>query len=503
MHLREHLLGLLFHCAGATQTVDTHGTCGARMELAAHVQGSRTRVPPGAPKVSAVPTASDTIGHPNALEESENLEALLDLEDLNELDALEGELGGVANRRRPPSFRGFATSTFRLYLADRDAGLPNEQLLLESEAEISADLAPNVRMVLRPWFLVDALNSTLVRYEPLEWYVEYWRGNWDIGAGQFLTSFGVADILQPTDVFNRKDYGSDILRPRKRGDLGVRARYVFWEDGVIGQPTISAYVRLLWRPTVFPHETSRSFLGSEGTVLDRPERPPYGESILAVLRMDHTVNGRAARADVQYVVSRGPEGIPVFAPSASEPSSTVIVPQYFAAWVAGAGFRLVPTTPGWSKFTFRAEAAAHIPYPIETVELAFLPDPYLQYVAGLNVTLDRGPHNVTITAEYAGENFANDPTKLLRPFDSDIALGVTWSAGDAARTSLTQLVAVDVRNGETIIDGTIQRQLRFIHEGLGLSLGWRGVIPSRRTDPTLLALLPNESRLEARLSFAF
>ena len=111
--------------------------------------------------------------------------------------------------------------------------------------------------------------------------------------------------------------------------------------------------------------------------------------------------------------------------------------------------------------------------------------------------------DVVLTLEYAGEQGPTDVAALLRPFDSDVATRIAWSARDFSRTKLEARAVVDVTNGELIAEGSASRQLRFIHDDLKLEVGGRYLRPAT-SEPTLLSGLPlDNSRVHARLQFDF
>ena len=110
---------------------------------------------------------------------------------------------------------------------------------------------------------------------------------------------------------------------------------------------------------------------------------------------------------------------------------------------------------------------------------------------------------VMLTLEYAGEVGSGDAASRFRPFDSDVAGRIAWSAGDFARTGLETRGIFDVRNGEIIVEALAARQLRFIHDDLKAEVGGR-YLRAAPNDTTLLSGFPtNNSQVHARLQFDF
>ena len=172
----------------------------------------------------------------------------------------------------------------------------------------------------------------------------------------------------------------------------------------------------------------------------------------------------------------------------------------------------MPEAAGWSKFTLKAELAFKKPYDFSRYTGPDInsthrpPGQYFQYVTGFDrsfagVFWDKD--ELVLTLEYAGEQGPKDAAALLRPFDSDVAARIAWSARGFARTKVEARGVVDVRNGEVIAEAFVSRQLRLIHDDLKLELGGRYLRPAS-AEATLLAAFPqNNSRLHARAQFDF
>ena len=438
---------------------------------------------------------------------------------LDQLDALD-ELDSITETQQPGQdglrierFKGFAAEELRVFPWDRGGPGNDQQLLTELQLELGLHLIGNLSAFVRPWLLVDALDTELLRYEPLEAYLAYDARDWDLALGQFVENWGIADAFNPIDVFNRRDYAVDLLDPPRRGELGARVRAFLPGGELIDQPTLSAYLVRWWRRTEFPSADNRFSVG-QGAVAFDPERgqEPHGvESLLWALRFDHTLSSAPVAADVQYLVARGPERLPRFAPLLTAAESPLLVPVYHGSWTLGAGFRAVPTASWWSEFTFKAELVYKRPYSFDrgfptlpgAEANADTPGDYVQYVVGFDRVFNpifAAHDRVTLTAEYLGEHGARDPASQLRLFDHDVALRLFWQAGDFPRTSVELGAIVDVSDGEWLAEAEIGRQLRVLHDDLRLELGARHI---RAADGGLWSLFPNNSSITSRLQFDF
>ncbi len=434
----------------------------------------------------------------------DELDSLDGLDELDALDALdEDSAGGQASWFR--SFGGFLSSESRIYAKARRNGQNGENIYLELEAEIDLQPLPGLQLYVQPWFLLDALDTDLLRYEPLQAYLEYSGDSWDVRAGQFIESWGIADTFNPVDVLNRRDLATLILDPKVRGELGGRFRYHFDGGEVIGQPSLSVYLMPLYRRTPLPTHSSRYAFSQTGATLRRDswQRPELADALFLAARLEHTLNTQLLSADVQYLFARGPDRAPTFVQGLDD-SGPFFVPQSFGTMVVGGGFRAIPNLPWWSKLTFKAEVVYKAPYELDTLT-AELPDSYWQYAFGFDRQISgllADNDQLTLTVEYVGEQGASDITAQFRPFQSDIVFRGFWEAGDFARSSLEVRAIVDLETGELIFEGLARSQLRFIHDDLSLLLGAQ-VIDASESQDSFFAIFPNNSNFRARLRFDF
>ena len=442
-------------------------------------------------------------------------------EDFSDLDDLDAELSGLESgggeSSRGPSlekFSGFIAEEIRVYPVERGLGQNDQQLLTESQLEFDLRIIGGLSLEVTPWFLIDALDTELLRYEPLEAYLIYRAENWDILAGQFIESWGIADTYNPLDGLNRRDLGVDIFGAPVRGEFGARVRWTLPSGKVLGEPTFGIYTIPVWRKTDFPTEDQRFSFSTPGSVLltDETSGPAGVDRILNAFRFDSTLSTNVVSADVQVLASRGPERTPLIGVVPQADGRLGFVPQYYGLWTMGGGFRAVPEFDGWSKFTLKGEVAYKRSYVFSDftgpgqVDLTVKPEDYVQFVGGVDrsfVNLFIEQDELTLTLEYAGEAGADDAATLFRPFNADLALRAHWSAGDFARSSLEMRGIIDVKNGEIIAEGVAARQLRFIHDDLKLQISGR-YLRSSEQDGSVLSFFPtNNSSLSGRLQFDF
>jgi hypothetical protein len=305
---------------------------------------------------AAAPLAEDNAssgeqGGPASMgsEALDDLDGLDDLDALDGLDTLDGGGGGSTGERRIRlhQYRYFAAVEVRSYLVDRDLPSNDEQLLLDTELELDFRFAKRMKLFLRPRFLIDGLDTELMRFEPLEGYLAYEGSRTGVKLGQFIENWGVAEVNNPLDVLNRRDFGVKFLDPPRLGELGVRLTQSFDGGKVVDQPTLSAYFMPLFRPALLPTEQSRWRPVAAGVDF-RPGlgfEPSGAEQMFGALRFEHTLNTRPFNADVSYLVSHGPERFPYFLP-VQGPVGVDFIPVYYGVTVAGLGMRAVPNTVG-------------------------------------------------------------------------------------------------------------------------------------------------------------
>lgn len=436
-------------------------------------------------------------------DELDDLGGLDDLDALDELDALEGG-GGAGERSLVKHFRGEIATEFRTYPLERGGPRNDEQVFITTELELDVHLGGNVSLTFRPRFLIDTLDTGVTRFEPFAGYLQYVTEKADVRAGQFVDNWGIADAFNPLDVLNRRDYASDIIDPTPLGELGLRLRYQLPSGDTIGQPTISVYAMPLWRKTLLPTEDYRYSLSQPPFVLlDDPETPELEDAFFGALRLQHTVNLSAFSADFQYVGARGPARFPTFIPMPQPDGTVQLATAVYGALVGGGGFRLVPNGSWLSTFTLKTEVVYTRPYSFDPAVPK--PDRYLQYVVGFDRIFDGVLSDLdalTFTAEYLGEELADDLLSQFRPFNHDVAVRLFWQANNFSRTTIELRGIVDIETYEAVGEAILGRQLRFLHDDLNLELHVQWVMPEEDGEG-FFAFFPNNSNVRARFGFNF
>jgi hypothetical protein len=445
---------------------------------------------------------------------------------IDSLDDLDAAFGAPATTGgEPPAqrqtlriseVRGFLAEELRVYPIDRGGAQNDQQLITEAQIHLDVALARDLSATVVPWFMIDALDTELLRYEPLEAYVLYRKATWSLLAGQFIENWGIVDTFNPLDVLNRRDFATDLLNATVRGELGARARWTLPSGKVIREPTFGVYAIPLWRRTPFPTNEQRFAFVTPGASLDpKLSQGPQGlDDLMWGIRFDHILETEWISADLQYLAVSGPSRTPFIANGVDSDGAAAILPQYYGERVFGGGVRAVPEGAFLSKFTLKAEMAYKLPYefshyrnvPAGTFR-PYVPQDYFQTVMGLDRVFPSPifrKDELTVTLEYAFQAGAkDDPASIFRPFNHDANVRLFYSGGDFARTSLELRGIFDVKNGEIIAEGIFSRQLRFIHKDLKLQLMGRYLRPAPDA-LTLLSLYPtNNSSVSGRLQFDF
>ena len=417
-----------------------------------------------------------------------------------------GQTGEASGSDPLKGWKGFFEVKPRVYFDDRGGQKNDEQLLIRGEFEFDFRFTDALAGYFRPRFFFDALDGDLERFEPYEVYLTFEGSDWDLRAGQFVENWGIVDTYNPIDVVSRRDLATDFLDPDRLGELGIRYRRFLGGNDAIGEPTVSLYVLPVWRETLFPTEDQR-FAFDSGLAAFDPDsgfEPEGSERGFYAARFASTLSTAPVNADIQFLLSRGPERTP----SVITNGAGDLVPAYFGASTLGVGFRAVPNQDVAGQFlstlTLKAEVVYKQPYGFDNSPIAE-PDDYLAYVFGL----DREFHNViseqdtlTLTVEYAGEEGADDPSATFRPFRNDFILRGLWQPNDFARSSVEARGIYDVDTDETIFEGIYERQLRSIHEDLKLTVQLQSFDPPG-TGESLFDFFPNNTSLAIGLRWEF
>ena len=400
-----------------------------------------------------------------------------DSEGLDDLGDLLGETSGSgAGDSILTSWKGFIELRPQAYWAGRNQGLNDDRLMLEAEFEFDYRFSEQLSGYFRPRLFTDLRNKDHARTEPYEAYLTWTADDWDLRAGQFVENWGIVDTVNPIDVINRRDLGTDFLDPDRLGELGLRWR-TFGDSGdTWGEPTLSFYVLPDFRFPNFPDDDDRfSFNGLAGSFLENDGFEPDGhEEVFAAARFNATLETAPFNADVQLLVARGPERSPTLAFVAGPGSS--VIPVAYGASTLGGGVRAVANEDVLGHFlaalTFKLEIAHKSPFSFSGAPVP-TPDSYTTYVLGIDRTfygITSDQDQITVTVEYIEETGAHDLTAMLRPLSSDVVLRTFWEANDFDRTSLELRVVEDTEASERIAELIYETQLRSIDEDLKLIL---------------------------------
>lgn len=385
----------------------------------------------------------------------------------------------------------------RHYLMDRGKGLQDDNIELEAELDVMYDLNDFTRLRLHPWLAIDPLQSSRNRYEPLDAYVEYTSATWALLLGQMVENWAVADTFNPADVLNRRDLERDFYDPSKLGELVARLRFFFSEAGALRQPTLSLYLLPLHRETPLPGNDDRFRLDvtgdNRGDLEDDAKVPSFTAAYGA--RLSATLGS----ADVFLFYFGGPGRLPALEVSPRGALTAV----YYRADIVGAGVQ-------WAlgRWLLKLETAytstrnPGLPSRLARV----VPDSYFQYVVGVDRTFTDvlGKNELTLTLEYAGEDqTGTNSISGLRPYKSDVFLGLRWQFNDPRRTQIVASVAADVLVDEQLylveLKTALYRDLKLVLRGQFVNRAQEG----RSDRMTTFGVFPNNSNVRASLLYEF
>lgn len=389
------------------------------------------------------------------------------------------------------------------YPHDRGGPGVDHRLLLTTDFELSADLAPGLTAFLRPRFLLDAADPGTRRTRPFEGYLQWSDSDWEVRAGILQENWGIADTSNPLDLVPRRDIAADLLEADRLGETGIRIRRFLKGRGRIGEPTLSAYVMTDLRDVPYPSPRSRLAEGAFTSTLGTALRPEGSDQVLYALRGQATVNAPAMNADVQLVLADGPERFPGVAAR-----GTSFTTGYYGARTYGFGIRAVPNAAVMgrraSQLTLKLEVAYKDPY-VLAGGLGTAPESYLAYTIGVDrprSDVFRPKDSLTFMLEYAGETGAGDLNHHLRLFTDDVVLRWFWEANDLARRSVELRVIYDLDRTETVAQAIYEQQLRGLHDDLRLQIDVRKVMPDGQP-PSIFGLIPDPTAVRVAFTYDF
>ncbi len=389
---------------------------------------------------------------------------------------------------------GYTELSPRIFLKDRNGYHNDEQVLLTTELEFEVSLGQNTTSYIRPRLFLDLTDNDLQRFELFEGYITYQQEHWDIRVGQFVENWGIADTFNPVDVLNRRDVSTQLLDTTRLGEVGIRTRWLFKGNSIIGEPTLAFYFLPWFQRTRFASDKQRLGLGSETAAFKEKQGfEPDDEAHFYALRYQSTFNTSLLNSDIQLIASRGADRTPLI----RNLNATTLAPVYYGNRILGAGIRAVPHADTLAGFTFKLEMAQNNPYAFDQSPVA-IPDDYLAFVAGFDwdtYNLINDQDQLTLTLEYAGESgVSQDESEVFpRAFSNDLITRVFWQAGDFARSSVEIRSVYDLDNGEHIMEATFGTSLIKCHEDLKLELSALYMKPSSDSTATFSQLLDNTS----------
>lgn len=394
------------------------------------------------------------------------------------------------------SVRGHVEAGGRFFLNERDGGLVDDNVLLEGRVDFRLQL-DDTELRLHPRLAIDPTLSSRNRYEPLDAYLEHSTPTWALLVGQAVENWAIVDTFNPADVLSRRDLERDFYDPERLGELMVRFRYFLPDVAALEQPALSLYLLPLHRETPLPSNRDRFRLDATGDNRGdlRDDAIVPSPDVAYAARLSATLG----QADLFLFYFGGPSRIPSF--ELSPPGD--LTPVYYLVDMVGGGVQ-------WAlgRYLFKLEAAQTFTKRSGLRRSArdVVPDDFFQYVVGVDRTFFDvlGRNEVTITLEYAGEDDPGDTDLTgLRPYKSDVFVGVRWAFNDPRRTELQVSVAADVRVDEQL---WLVRFVTTLYKDLRLVLGGQLVnrAPDGRADRfTTFNVFPNNSNVHVGLRYEF
>jgi hypothetical protein len=407
-------------------------------------------------------------------------------------------LGTPALAQQSWSYRGRIDVGSRHYLFDRDEGLKDDNLNLEGEVEVTWDPGGPYRVRVRPFLAVDPLESSRNRYELYDAYAEVRFPAWSVRAGQMIESWAITDTFNPIDILNRRDVERNFYDPQKLGDVIVRLQYLAPDLGPLAQPFAAVYLLPLFRETPLPGNQNRFRFDVNGDNVGDMNRDGIVTS--SDIGYAARLGAKVFDADVFVFYYGGPSHLPTFD---LDQTTGILRPVYYRADVIGGGFQW-PIGPWLIKLETAYTSTRNHDLPSRFS--GNVPPSFFQYVVGIDRTFTDlfGKNEVTVTLEFAGED---DPESTdirgLRPFKSDLFLGVKWQFHDIRRTEVTASATVDVLREEQLYKVDF-RTILWRNLWVVLSGQFVNRAPNHREDHfTVFNLFPNNSNVQVGLRYEF
>ncbi len=388
------------------------------------------------------------------------------------------------------------------YLFDRNKDRRDEQAVFHLDLRLKHSLDENFSVTFRPEIYYEFTKDRILRYEPLEGYVDYESSSWDFRFGQVLESWAITDTFNPVDILNRRDLERNLLRASKLGEVMLRFRYFLPDGDSISNQTASFYVLPLFRETLFPKgDDPYSFERGGGRVQDRDGIAPKG-----VNQMGFAVRYSASWESMDFFLLgyHGVTRYPIFQFERVR-GGLFFRPVYYLVDKAGGGFQwamgdwlmkleLVRTWPNGKHLGSSLSQETRIP------------EPFTQYVVGFDHSFyDLGLDNSTLTwtLEYSGEDKSTNTPGESRPFKSDFFTQFRYEFGNISQMVLSLNLAYDIMIGESITDLIFEWKPSRDFENLKLIFQAEYQKAARNEENSFLRFFPNNSFVSMKTEWSF
>jgi hypothetical protein len=390
------------------------------------------------------------------------------------------------------------------YLRNRSEHSLNDQEALDADLHFIFDNEKNAKIDLDPRVRVDFMDSNRNRFIPYEAYLMFYGPHVETSAGLRLKPWGVSASFNPTDVINRKDYAYNYYNPEKLPEVMATFKYSTDQWSPFSQISFEVMaLPLLWN-TPLPGNNSRfairgDFNDVPYTLLNQPEKPGYPSSLAGAFRFGASIKS----VDFSFHYYHGPEHDPGFVGVIDSQGALRVRPFYYLIDMLGTN---IEASVG--KLILRGELAYKMTgindpkhHEIPFVGDDLIPSNYLQFVIGV----EYGFHQIirkgdlTLIAEYLGEDHHSNLIQEFRPFKNDIFFGMRYDFNNLHLTQAQFGLIKDLSNRETLwimdINSKIYKELK---------LGLRGVIVNPDPNSSLpLSFFPNNTYIMARFSYSF
>ncbi|MBX7148911.1 hypothetical protein K1X76_07465 [bacterium] len=399
-----------------------------------------------------------------------------------------------------------ATASFehQSFLKNRNVHSHNDTDTIAADIDLMYGNEKNIKIDLHPRIQVDVLDASRNRYDPQEAYFLYYTSHHQILAGEKIREWGVANSFNPSQVLNRKDYETDFYNPPLMGEVQVAYQYSLETQGVLKNISFEGMFFPLFLTTPLPNRDTRFGLRGQANGIDyslfENQDSPNGANTLAGAL---AIKSNFSFGDASLLYYHGPHHDPAYLLMLDGTGGLRVRPFYYTADIIAFNAE-VP----YKGFRFYFESAyTHTDNDSDKAHAInfeggnALPGNYFQFVPGADYTFYGvlGKSNVTLAAEYLGEDSHESNLKNFRPFKNDVFLGVTWDFQNKLMSALKLGVIKDLSNAETAIlfdaETKIYKDLKASLTALILTQGDITYSP--------ISYFDNNSRVGAQLSYTF